>query len=342
MIILESQRDERIDILKGIAIFLVVLGHINAPEKLTDFIYSFHMPLFMFLSGCTFWYSLKKRYVEDKLPWKQTFSYIGKRFLPLVIPYVVWAWIWEMVIHRNYNPITAMTRGFSVYWYLPTLFGIIAIVSLAEALTVRICHAKKWIYSLITEAIFAGMLILPIIGLALLTHIKLFREIIIYIIPFFAGMVVKKYPQISKLVTNEIMVTICFLVSCMLIPQYTRSDKSLEVLFIRFIAGMTSTEVIYSFIYSVKITQGGVNSTLEKLIDVFKCAGRRSLEIYLISELFTPLLPATPNIGIFPDTLLRILYSAVICLCSILIANLSQQSKYLNFMFFGGRRIVKK
>lgn len=199
---------------------------------------------------------------------------------------------------------------------------------------------KKRIYSLITEAIFAGLIILPVIGLALLTHIKLFREIIIYIIPFFVGMAIKKYSQISRLFTNEITVTICFLVSCVLIPQYTRSDKSLEVLFIRFIAGMTSTEVIYSFIYSVKLL--GRDSALEKLIGFIQMLGKRSLEIYLISELFTPLLPATPNIGIFPDTLLRILYSAVICLCSILIANLSQQSRYLNFVLFGGRRTVKK
>lgn len=44
-------RDETIDVLKGIAILLVVLGHIAAAPKLTSVIYSFHMPLFIFISG---------------------------------------------------------------------------------------------------------------------------------------------------------------------------------------------------------------------------------------------------------------------------------------------------
>ena len=42
-------RSNFIDIVKGIGIFLVVLGHQNT--ILTQEIYSFHMPLFFFLSG---------------------------------------------------------------------------------------------------------------------------------------------------------------------------------------------------------------------------------------------------------------------------------------------------
>ena len=56
----EGRRVRRIayiDILKGVAAFLVVLGHIVTYDadfhRLYNVIYSFHMPLFMFLSGCT-------------------------------------------------------------------------------------------------------------------------------------------------------------------------------------------------------------------------------------------------------------------------------------------------
>lgn len=55
-----KQRHEDLDRLKGLAIFLVVLGHLVSREppegvqwfvNLRDAIYLFHMPLFMFLSG---------------------------------------------------------------------------------------------------------------------------------------------------------------------------------------------------------------------------------------------------------------------------------------------------
>ncbi len=48
-------RVQYIDRLKGLAIILVVMGHIfgfSQPEDgINTFIYTFHMPLFMFLSG---------------------------------------------------------------------------------------------------------------------------------------------------------------------------------------------------------------------------------------------------------------------------------------------------
>ncbi len=46
-----KQRVQYIDILKGIGIILVVLGHITMNSKLFSFIYAFHMPLFFVVSG---------------------------------------------------------------------------------------------------------------------------------------------------------------------------------------------------------------------------------------------------------------------------------------------------
>lgn len=53
-----SERNVLLDVLKGFAIFLVVMGHAiqyNQVDFDTNpvfrFIYSFHMPLFMFVSG---------------------------------------------------------------------------------------------------------------------------------------------------------------------------------------------------------------------------------------------------------------------------------------------------
>lgn len=69
-----------IDELKGFTIFLVIIGHILISRFLPQFqlfhtvIYSFHMPLFMFLSGIFSYKALeavdnqcKKKYLEKKI-----------------------------------------------------------------------------------------------------------------------------------------------------------------------------------------------------------------------------------------------------------------------------------
>lgn len=54
-----GNRNKSIDIAKGLLILCVVIGHGTQNQSLSDFMYRFHMPLFLILSGCF----LKK--VED-------------------------------------------------------------------------------------------------------------------------------------------------------------------------------------------------------------------------------------------------------------------------------------
>ena len=49
---MEQQRIEWIDRAKGIAIFLVLFGHMCTSGKVTAIIYAFHMPLFF---SCPVW-----------------------------------------------------------------------------------------------------------------------------------------------------------------------------------------------------------------------------------------------------------------------------------------------
>ena len=76
----DTKRIDWIDRLRGIAFFFVVLGHVYTPEPVNAYIYSFHMPLFFFISGLTL--------NADKLiktPMKQIFMNNLKR---LIIPYL--------------------------------------------------------------------------------------------------------------------------------------------------------------------------------------------------------------------------------------------------------------
>ncbi len=89
---LKIRRIEWIDDLKGLGIFLIVLGHVVATVKimagkgaivdvlgwLFDYIYSFHVPFFFLLAGLTF--STRKRFSD----------FARGRFLRLMVPYFIW------------------------------------------------------------------------------------------------------------------------------------------------------------------------------------------------------------------------------------------------------------
>ena len=130
----EKKRIDWIDTLRGIAMFFVVWGHCQKNNTfIRKYIYSFHMPLFFFISGLTFGES-------DKVPFK---DYFKKKFKGLVIPYltlnvicyILWVILFKcgIVSHFNYfenlcgifysnNKILTIPCGPA--WFLLSLFVI--------------------------------------------------------------------------------------------------------------------------------------------------------------------------------------------------------------------------
>lgn len=84
-----EEREDTFDVLKGIAIILVIIGHCDLSPFRT-FIYSFHMPLFFFVTG----YFLKIR------PLRTEFLLSTKR---LIIPYIFTAF-WLCVVTTCFDP----------------------------------------------------------------------------------------------------------------------------------------------------------------------------------------------------------------------------------------------
>jgi fucose 4-O-acetylase-like acetyltransferase len=73
-----------IDALRGIGIMLVVFAHHSLPVTLDTYIYSFHMPLFFFVSGFLLDFG---KYVDS------TASFVKRRFRSLIVPYFFFALI---------------------------------------------------------------------------------------------------------------------------------------------------------------------------------------------------------------------------------------------------------
>jgi fucose 4-O-acetylase-like acetyltransferase len=95
-----SARDTAVDALRGVAIVLVVLGHINrgllegragawahALRVLDFLLYAIHMPVFFYLAGYFTWMSLSRRSPGE---------YVASRWANVIYPYLFWSLITVM------------------------------------------------------------------------------------------------------------------------------------------------------------------------------------------------------------------------------------------------------
>lgn len=74
----ESKRIEWIDIFKGIAVLLMVIGHSSPPATLNQFIYLFHMGAFFFISG-----------YSSRLEKKPLLKVVANKLYTILLPYFV-------------------------------------------------------------------------------------------------------------------------------------------------------------------------------------------------------------------------------------------------------------
>lgn len=114
-----------IDRLKGFAILLVVLGHVYeyvmhfSDSEVYTYIYSFHMPLFMFLSG----------FVALTPPVTISHGELCRKVLRRVVTYVFPALVpcWAIalfrvgIMHEDAASLTALWYGFHGLWYFKSL-----------------------------------------------------------------------------------------------------------------------------------------------------------------------------------------------------------------------------
>lgn len=101
---MEKERLQHIDIAKGLCILLVVVGHIlqynfsgTGSSSAFNFIYSFHMPLFMLLSGYVATLSTRK------IDFQIGFGFVKRKFYSLAIPFFVWGLFITPFIIRQEN-----------------------------------------------------------------------------------------------------------------------------------------------------------------------------------------------------------------------------------------------
>lgn len=147
------QRDKTIDVLKGIAIISVVLGHawncdhfdIKAMKIAHDFVYTYHIILFVFISGYLFHHMSIKTYVVKRIKSLYILTVVAVFFSFLLYP------IWRLFGIVEPQNITYFIKGIckaivfvpngiftGALWYVPYIFG----MGMAALLILILLHMK--------------------------------------------------------------------------------------------------------------------------------------------------------------------------------------------------------
>lgn len=138
-----SKRDHFLDFLKGVAILSVVFGHTfqSIQANFDDlygfrFIYSFHMPFFVFLSGAaaSYWVASFDTSLTTGRVLTTVWDRVYRSFNTLIIPFFCWSLISYWFNHRDENLIiyieqVLMHPDISL-WFLPCIFWCILYVTL--------------------------------------------------------------------------------------------------------------------------------------------------------------------------------------------------------------------
>jgi fucose 4-O-acetylase-like acetyltransferase len=135
-VVLRPARVVWLDVAKGVGILLVVYGHVSsglidagvlnrdsAAAAACDLVYTFHMPLFFFLSGIWLKRAAAKRYS----------NFLGERLRTIAYPYFVWSTLQfvanlAMARYTNGAPagiaqlVTILYRPQAQFWFLYVLF----------------------------------------------------------------------------------------------------------------------------------------------------------------------------------------------------------------------------
>ena len=125
-------RNREVDVLRGILIIFVVLGH-STHGTLHDFIFLFHMPLFFMISGLLI---SKERMIEK--------GYYIKKIKQLMIPYFAYGIFDIFLVKHSIKQFLRFLWGGraigGVYWYATCyLFSLALLIFLVQHFSDKMC-----------------------------------------------------------------------------------------------------------------------------------------------------------------------------------------------------------
>lgn len=290
-----ENRNQFVDIMRGIAMLLVVLGHtmtgctVNSQKSfLFNIIWSLQMPLFILISGYVTKYS---RPISDG---KGLWKYVKRRTVAYMLPWAVWSFLVRGIIFGEdgfLNVKHLLWNMDSGYWFLATIWTISMIFGIASCMAERESKEnllKKQIVLL--GCYLVGMVLL--VGIGAILGLSFFAiKLTLYYMPFYyAGFLYGQFDdsmkesEIGKKIIDSV-VAICFVVWLFVILRlslYEMSDGGFAIILraATSLAGCIAVCGLCKGIFSSKIWGGGTLAWV----------GEHSLEVYLTHYLLLSLI----------------------------------------------------
>lgn len=142
---MKNERLYYIDVIRGIAIFLVVLGHTYRGNMVQNWLYSFHMPLFFFISGWLYRGEYRTIAELKVFVCKKARSFLWPYLIFLLLNYCYW-----LIVERHFR---SFDQG--PLWFLPVLLMVECCVAIAMN---RVSKNKK------ASVVFLSILFVTLIG----------------------------------------------------------------------------------------------------------------------------------------------------------------------------------
>jgi fucose 4-O-acetylase-like acetyltransferase len=332
---IKQGRLEYMDLLKGIAILLVVFGHLiqantleSSRHPIFSYIYSFHIPLFMFLSG----YVGFKSYNFTSI--KEAIYRLSNKFRSLLIPYFIWPMIvYNFFLVTEYkfslcNQIIDLVTKWNSLWFLWYLFILYCIYSINLLIYNIIKSKNKLLFDIISYSIFLCIgITLKYFKVALFVDIDSF---ILYSIFFFGGILISKYSFLSNFILNKIVFFVSSVVFLILIGQYNYFDLGIKNKIIKMI--ISGSAIISFYNLSLFFTKDSL------IIRRLKYYGKYTLVIYVthftMLKLWTDSTTIS-NLSNLYTTIIILIMSVIVIETCILIKRIVSFSPYLDFILYG-------
>ena len=272
---------ESIDVLKGITIILVVIGHavqgVVSSQHLTlnteyssifilkQIIYGFHMPLFFIIAGLFINSWIKRSFKEAIL----------QKIFRLMVPYFIWSAITAIAMQfaNNYTNnglginefLLSPIVPFSQYWFLYVLFFIHIIYYVL--VNIRICNGKL---------LFLLVSIIAYLLNPLINNIWIFDNLCRYMVFFSIGSYILDFIDLRQFKSNKIILpTIVFLLINIIYVSILYTDNYMLNYYFWFITSIVGS----GFIFLISYYSINKINLIKNILCFF---GKKSMEVYCL------------------------------------------------------------
>ena len=336
----KTPRIEWVDILKGLAIVLVVVGHMEYAEGAANpgrmLIYSFHMPLFFMLAGYTAALSFSRS--------GNLLRFVYRRFLSVMVPYICWMLALPCIYvtmggishYSLHSACMGILSGWGQWWFLPCLF----ILQLMFAAYQLIKRAVPGAFGAVAGFIILFACVFSINHYA--GHLFSNPDFKIHYVlntyrmfPAFAlGVALFEFPAVNRLVAHGRAIP---LVAIVLFALLCRDYVHFHMPYGRMLTGLAGCVIMLRLFSGISSAQTQAANMGGMVLRQCKHLGKCSMAIYVLSILLipaTPLFPdaSAPQLAVFCGNLLL---GIVICYACVGLKAIVNLSPFLSAAFLG-------